>query len=335
MSVETVEAPVSTEAPVPAGLGLPTTPEASDARPEPPHPLETRQQAEADVEATKPVNIGKRHRVSDIATPKDVGTIRALAALVKDLKGDAPRVRELRNQLREALKSDDEPAVAKAAQAVRTEEAKPRTVALPEPVGDFAEPRPTIEQFANSDDPYRDYVKADLRWEDRREKHESAKTDAQKQFESFIREEQADVQRLAMSFSEKAEAFRKTTADYDALCQSTSTPVTDLLKRVVLETGPEAQYFLLKNPLVVDELNLLTDGKPMSPQAVASTQRILHARMSAGSTGAAPSRPIAIPPRPPSPVRTTAMSAPASAPSDDDDLDAHARHFGVGSRRRR
>ena len=93
----------------------------------------------------------------------------------------------------------------------------------------------------------------------------------------------------------------------------------------------------MKHPTLLDELILLTDGKAITSDAVATTQRILKTRLATGSAGAvAPSVPIKVAPKPPSPARTGPMTPSEKLPGDDDpDLDHHRKAFGVGGRRHR
>jgi hypothetical protein len=293
----------------------------ADNRPTPPHALER----------------GRRHRVRDIATPADVPVIRDLSATIKELTPvndeDRPRVAELRKKLRAALELDDAPVTPKV-------EAKPAERPLLPDVGDFNEPEPTIEQFADKDDPYGEQLKAWSRWDRKREAHEAKAAETKAQSEKFQRETVEQFNAKNAEYASHLTTFKASTPDYDAIMAQHASKGTPLLFHAILglgQDGPKTTYDLMKHPTLLDELILLTDGKAITSDAVATTQRILKTRLATGSAGAvAPSVPIKVAPKPPSPARTGPMTPSEKLPGDDDpDLDHHRKAFGVGGRRHR
>lgn len=319
--------PVSTPEPPPSPAitvdGIDPSAQAAqkaDDRPTPPHALEQR---------------ARKHRVKDIATPADVPKIRELSSLLKELtpadENDVPRVRELKAKFRAALEMDDAPKPA----------AKPSapTLTAPEPVSDFSEPEPTIEQFADKDDPYGEHLKAWSRWDRRKEAHDAKAEAAKADTERFQRQTQEEFQAKNAQYGQHLTAFKATTPDYDAVLAQHANKGTPILFHALLElgeSGPKVTYDLMKHPTLLDELILLTDGKPITSAAVATTQRILTTRLATGSAGAvAPSVPVKVAPKPPSPARTGPMTPSDKPPGDDADLDEHRRYYGVGGRRHR
>ncbi len=294
-----------------------------DDRPTPPHALEK----------------GRRHRVRDIATPADVPVIRDLSAAIKELTPvndeDRPRVAELRKKYRAALGLEDQDAAPKVEPVKPVESSRPSL----SDVGDFAEPEPTIEQFADKDDPYGAHQRALAGWDRRKEAHDAKAAETKAQAEKYQRESVEQFNAKNATYAQGVTAFKASTPDYDAVIAQHGSKGTPLLFNALLdfgEKGAQVAYNLMKHPTLLDELILMTDGKPTTSEAVATTQRILSTRLATGSAGAvAPSVPIKVAPKPPSPARTGPMTPSDKPPSDDSDLDAHRDFYGVGGRRRR
>jgi hypothetical protein len=324
--VQTTPTPEPVAPPVITSDGVDVAAEAAkkiETRPEPPHALEQR---------------SRKHRVRDIATPADVPVIRDLSATIKELtpanEADRPRVAELRKKLRAALEIDDAPVVTQAASAP-VELSRPSLDA----VGDFTEPEPTIEQFADKDDPYGEHLKAWSRWDRRKDAHEAKAGETKAQQERYQRESVEQFNAKNAAYAGHLTSFKATTPDYDAVLAQHANKGTPLLFHAILDLGdrgPKVTYDLMKHPTLLDELILLTDGKAITSEAVATTQRILSTRLATGSAGAvAPSVPVKVAPKPPSPARTGPMTPSDKAPGDDADLDEHRRYYGVGGRRHR
>lgn len=311
-----VEAPADPAVVVDAAVPQTDTTDVT-AKPEPAHPLEERQR-------------DRQPARKDRATPKDVPTIQALSGMIRELtakdEADAPRVAELRKKLRTAL--DLEPPAAKP-EPVRRQ-------APPVMPGDFAEPRPTIEQFADSDDPYGERLLALAAWDRRREAHEANRQYTQQQHARFQQEQHQVLQQLAQSYVQRVTAAKTRYADWDQVVTA-SQVVTPVMERAILSApnGEEMTYFLAKHPDILDDLVLQTAAVPVDDTSVALLQRRLNARLTAGTTGAAPTKPVLVAPRPPTPVRTGVMKTGETPPGDDADIDEHRRFYGVGSRRKR
>jgi hypothetical protein len=300
----------------------------ADDRPTPPHPLEEKR------------SYSRQHGRRAAATPDDVPVIRNLAALVKDLtpsnEADAPRVKELKAKVRAALELD--PPAAK-------DEPKPEPVKIappaapPPPVpGAFPDPEPQFADFMDkSADPYAAHLRALTAWDRKREAFESAQAQATTAQQAH---HQAQTARFEQAKSEYWERVKTAKAekyqDWDAV--TTGKPVTPLVNAALflLPNGEDATYFLAKNPDLLHELNLQSLSLPPTDISITLLHNRLSSRMAAGTTGAAPARPVLVAPRPPTPVKTGPMRASVeSPPGDDDDLSAHRAAYGVGGSRRR
>ncbi|MDQ1255777.1 MAG: hypothetical protein QG656_371 [Candidatus Hydrogenedentes bacterium] len=294
---------------------------SADGRVEPPHPLEQR-------------NLERKPARKDRATPKDVPTIQALSGVIRELTAkdekDAPRVAELRKKLREALEIESP-----APKAAPVQRAAPMPV--PQPVGEFADAEPNIDQFANEADQYAAYVRALARYDRKREDFEAKRQDSQRAIESHQRAQMESYQRSAQDYMARVTTAKTTKyPDWDRVVTDAQI-VTPVMTQAILSApnGEDFTYFLASHPDILDDLVLSTAATPVDDTSVALMQRRLNARLAAGTTGAAPTKPVVVAPRPPTPVRTGSMMTGETPPSDDADLDEHRKFYGVGARRRR
>ena len=278
-----------------------------------------------------------RHRArSQTAKPDDVEKITALTARLRDAEkaagieveredGESDRVYNLRRR-------------AVLAEALAKPKEHPKPVARPvAPPTQFAEAEPQIEQFANTADPYTAWLRATHAY-DRRKEAADAQSAQQTEFVQRAKAQAVENKRQAYAgFNTRVESFRATTPDYDAIVKTCEQPVTYLMETAMVNDADGARYAyeLAKNPVLHDEIFILTDNKPVTRETVASVQRLLKARIPqpAAVTGSAASvaRPLA--PRPPNPVRTVPSAHLPKAPSDTASLADHEAFYGIAKRR--
>jgi|SRR6266849_3525548 len=220
--------------------------------------------------------------------------------------GDVPRIQELTKKLREAEAERDALRARPLAPATTTSPAATDTV----PRGTSAAPTITATAEPKIDDfqEYGDFVKAQIDWsiaEARRQDRETA----QKEQESA---------KLTASWVERVDSAKAKYADFEqvALLAPTNIPQGSLIDAWILEdtTGADVLYTLQKDPAELRRILAL----PIFEQVKALSQialRLSPTRESAVKTGAATTTPRAPAPRPPTPVRTSAMPA-ADEPPD-------------------
>ncbi len=263
---------------------------------------------------------------------------------------ESPRIAELTKkyrtteQERDALKAENEALKAAkataapqtAVQAVSQEPPRTRQDAPGATNGAFSDPEPKLEDFAASEDPYGALLRAQGRWDRAKERFEE-----QQQAESTrsAREETELQARALASYNTRAVEFKKTHPDFDAVIEAA--PVVDLtpVMRAALlgsDNGPQFVYALAQHPDWQYEMHLLTDGKAVTDQAVASAQRMLNLRVQAASTGSVASPlPPPLVPKPPNPVRTGPMTTVVeTAETDTGTLASHAKKYVAPTRRR-
>jgi hypothetical protein len=252
---------------------------------------------------------------------------------------DVPRIAELTRRLRE---TEEKLAAreAKEAEAAKKIAPIPEKPKLPEPNAvQFTDKEPTIDDFNEAQDPYAAWLRAvgayDRkkeafdRYQERLKQHtESATKQHGEQFQQWTQARQAE-------HDARLGAYLKTAPDAVAMMEKIKDmPVTPIMVAAIelSEHGPQFMHTCSKYPELVDELYMLTDGKPvgdpLNNPLVASVQRRLLARMQAVGTGSA-AQPKIVPqaPRPPNPVRTAPQAPSDQLPGDDDSLEAHERAF--------
>jgi hypothetical protein len=219
-----------------------------------------------------------------------------------------------------------------AAQKSPTPKAEP-VFALPEPPRvPQGDPEPTIEQFADRDDPYGAWQRALAKWDRHQEALQASVGQQQQQFQQTAQQaeqywagvSQTHVQRLAALVARDPNAA--------SVLQSVKLQIPPLLDRSIMldENSADVALYLASHPSELDDFVLRTAAQPVTEQTVAITRRLLRQRMTAETTGSvAPSQPLPTPPSPPNPVRTGAIRS-ADAPPGDDSMSiaAHERFFG-------
>lgn len=249
---------------------------------------------------------------------------------------DVPRIKELTRKLREAEeKLAAAITVTPARATVETVApshplASPSAPAVPAPAGEkFTFPAYDAWEAQNPGKSWDDWTDAKL---EARDVWRDAKL--QQQWQSQQTEQQKAVKLQAIT--SQINAFRVKAPDYDQVIDAVKGEQPPELLMAALLDGdnfPELVYYLAKHPVERHEMHLITDGKPITIQHVASVRRILEARMQAGTTGAAaPADPIKRQPRPPTPVRTGPMQTGTEPPGDGASL---AEHEAFYTRKRR
>lgn len=296
---------------------------SADGRVEPPHPLEERQQ-------------DRRPAKKDRATPKDVPTIQALSSVIRELtvkdEKDAPRVAELRQKLRAAMALDADPAP----KSIEPKRDVPMPVQAAPIPGEFAESEPTIEQFQNEIDPYAAWLRACNRYDRRKETHDANRAHAKTQSDLAQSEQLKNWNQTLTDHAARIQHAKTTKyTDWDTVVSGVQT--TNFMNDVIasMPNSADVIYSLAKDKNSLEELTLLSMSLPVTPDSVALLQRRMNARLGAVTAGAAPTKPVLVAPRPPTPARTGVMTTGETPPGDDSDLEAHKRAYGVGARRRR
>lgn len=246
---------------------------------------------------------------------------------------DAPRIAELTRLRREAERERDEWKARAEARASREEPAVDRRQPAPERFPKF---EAWIQQAGNTEKDFDD-------WLDARDDHRRA-------LDRAADARAADATRVSeaeRAFAGKLDAAREKYPDFDDVVDGT-TPVSMVLQRAILEVGPDAAYWLATHDKEREELtaeSLVHPNNPAFGAAVAGMRRYLRtlvaseqrssppSRMAAGSTGAAPASVPKPAPKPPTPVRTSALRDADAPPGDDDGLAAHERAYGPKRRR--
>lgn len=303
----------------------------ADTPTEPPHPFDD----PADKEARDTFTRGRKPARKDKATPADVPVIKELSSLIRTLKSpadaDAPRVQALKKQLREALEIPDVPVKAESSKEAVAPSAAP--LHPPQP---FTDKEPALDDFAGQEDPYLAHARALAAYDRRKEAADAQQAWYQQEAQRLQQAAEREHQQKVEQFQQRVTAAKASKyPDWDTVVAGKD--ATALLNEAILglPNGEDAIYYLGKHSDVLDELNLQSYALPRTPHSVALLQRRLSARLTAGPTGAAPTRPVLVAPRPPTPVRTAPMTTAEPADDDSDDLDAHARKYGIGGRRRR
>lgn len=298
-----------------------------DERPTPPHAIEEQRERRR--------TYTREHGRKAAASPDDLPAIRSLAALVKELTpandADAPRVKELRSKVRAALELDSPKPEPKAEPAVKAE---PAPITPPAP---FTDKEPTLDDFVGkADDPYAAQVRAAADFDRRKAEHDRQQAETDR---LVAARQEADAQAWQRTVDDHNQRVTKAAEKYpDWQTVVTGKQATPMLNHAIIAmpNGEEATWFLAHNPDLLTELNLQSLALPSHPTSVGLLQQRISSRMAAGSTGAAPARPVLVAPRPPTPVRTGPMRASVDRPpGDDDDLSAHRQAYGVGGSRRR
>lgn len=255
---------------------------------------------------------------------------KAKKTLVREVIDQRKVVRALKEQVEQYTKTQ---------QAPKPSGPKPVYEVPKVPTGEFVDEQPKLEQFADSEDPYGDWILARSEWSARKREHENVRQHQQSHINSMSRQQAEYWQGVESAHNQKLQArmasnpaLLQAMADAGRLVQYGS-----LLDRAIValdNRSVDVAEYLATNPAVLDEFVLLTDGKPVNEQTVATVRRLLLQRMPAETTGAvAPSPVLPITPRPPTPVRTGATRTGTEPPADGaSSISEHARHYAPKAR---
>jgi hypothetical protein len=245
---------------------------------------------------------------------------------------DVPRIKELTAKWRDAERRLEE--LQQRQQRLEKFATDPVPVPQQTPTSGFTKPKPLIEQFNDQDDPLEAWNLALIDWADDRRQFErarnqnvtetrTAETEARAAHEAWFTETRA-------AYAAKEAAFAAKQPNYRAAVDAVTAPTTPLLHQALLmsDNGPELVYYLATHPSVYDEMLLLTDGKQISEQTVALTQRQLAARSQAAHTGSAAAFVARSTPKPPNPVRTGPMPPADDPPGETSSIADHQRYYG-------
>lgn len=237
---------------------------------------------------------------------------------------DVPRIQELTKKWR-AEETARKALEAKHADLEAQIAALKKPAETPKPFDDKA---PKLEDFEKEDDPYGAFITAKVRYDLKKEQATAAQTDHQ---QAEQERQRADVAKVQKAYFDRAQAFAKTTVDFDAVVSKSTTPTTPLLTAALLrdERGPEFVYTLARRPELLAELNFLTRGQDVSEDALADLRRVLASRISGASTGSPVTASTSYtPPKPPNPVRTGPIQTVDAPPEQPTSIADHAKYFG-------
>lgn len=284
-----------------------------------------------DAELDKIAEVGKRrHRAkSQQAGPEDV-----------------PRIRELTKKLRE---TEDRLKEVEARTAPKPAEApKPRLRELPKVEETaFTKADPKLEDFADQPDPYAAWMEAKFDHKLEKREFEANQARAKQEVESVRGHNQAEMRQWfetrAKDFGGRLDGLIQEQPEAKQILEAAqSLPLTEAMHAALLfdQRGERVMLHIAQNldalQSQMDELYLLTDGKPVTETLVALVQRRMNGWMHAAGTGsAAPALVRMTPaPRPPNPVRTAPSKPIDGPPADDSPLSEHEKAFPVQGRRR-
>lgn len=168
----------------------------------------------------------------------------------------------------------------------------------------FTEAEPKLEQFAGSDDQYRDFLRALARYDARKDAFEQKQASQKTQAETDAVARDANfktfIESKRVAHDTRLNDFVKSNpAALDTLKAAGDLPLTPLMYAAIEldDNGPAFMMELAQHPELVDELVLQTANQPvfdrnrnMNP-LVSILQRKLTTRLGAADTGSAPKRP--------------------------------------------
>lgn len=334
-----------TETPV----SQPAQPVAEVAVVEAPKELTVKEHAAISREQSLPIE-PKRRRPEDQARPEEVEEIGTLTARLREAEkvtgitrkpNESNRLYNLRMQteLAERLRDAGKQKAVEQPRAART---------APEPVVDFKEPAPTLEQFKDEADPADAYFRALARHEYRKEQHEAKKTEAtthEKALEAHQRQWWTD---RASEHTTRLNDYLKANPTSIAADGKTQISTQEKFNAIgdkplshvmfgAIQIHPESAKMMMRladDPDLHDELFLLTDGKPIgdptrNPLIAIVQRRLLTKAQTVQQPERSPASSWKPPAPPPTPVRTqpTAIATSPDKESGPTSIMSHARKF--------
>ncbi len=268
----------------------------------------------------------------------DKGQFRKRAKSQEAKPGDAPRIQELTKNWRaaeaerDAMRAELEQVRRQLPAAAAPSGPPVLPLAAPAasvPAGTFPTPPPKPEDFLKEDDPYGAHLLAQGEWRAEKRQWEAQQ---KQQAETVTTAAERATQEAQQAYQTRVTAFAKAHPDFTTtLAALNDAPPSPPLLEVAIKTadnGPELVYTLAQRPDLYYEMHLLTDGRTVSKDNVASLQRLLTRRVADAPTGSSPS-PLTTPsvPRPPNPVRTGPLKTGDDPPDDAASLEAHEQYF--------
>lgn len=204
----------------------------------------------------------------------------------------------------------------------------------------FTEQEPKLEDFADQADPYLALNRALAAYDRKKERFEQQQESAKKEAETAQSHNHEQMRQFfatkAQDFGGRLSALMQREPDAVKLFETIQqTPLTDVMHAAFMldPKGEDVMLHIAKNFATLqgelDDLYMLTDGKPVSQGFVALVQRRMHRWMQdAKTTGSSAPAHVSIAPRPPNPVRTAAMKPADTPPSDEGSLADHESYYG-------
>jgi len=275
------------------------------------------------------VNQPQRHRAqSQKATPADVPRIAELTKKWREEQETRTRLEKELNELRAAAKA---PVSAPEPSAKTT---LPATSIKEDTGNAFPEREPSIEDFRDKDDPYSAWVRATAAWDRRRETWEAKQAEAAETAAKQAAASQQTYHTELTTHQSRVAEYIKTKPDLlPKLQEMSSRDIPELLFKAIigLDNSPQVLDILVSDPVFLDDMHLLADGKSVTDANVALMRRRLSAQVSrsqAGTTGSAATMPAASQaPRPPNPVRTGPMKQGDEPPGEGHSVADHRKHY--------
>jgi hypothetical protein len=274
-------------------------------------PVETAPPSPAPDAATGPAP-----KAEDSAIRDHQGKFRHRAESQKATAADVPRIQKLTANWRQA----EERAAQLESRLAAIEKAQPKppdpaelifkAPAAESDAPQFTEPEPQLDDFADHSDPYGAWLRATAKYDRKREAWEAEHATSGSKREQ---QQHEAIQTIQARYSERLAHFIEKTPDFSAKLQSMGDREIPSLASATIQmadNGPELLYALLQQPLLLDELFLMTEGKPVSQTTVETTRRWLASKVQAAApvaTGSAALPRFTPAPRPPNPVRTSAV----------------------------
>ena len=252
---------------------------------------------------------GRYRKAAERAGPKDVGRINALTRKLRTAEEELQRVR---------------------AQVPQTPPPAPPPQMAAEP---------TIEQFADRDDPYGAWQRALATWDRTRERVDEQTYQYQQRMQQHQYQQQQAQGAISAAHQQRILAAAAADPTVSARLSQVTEYIPQSLDEAIMLDNDSANValFLADHQPVLDELTLLAAMQPYSSAVVGKIQRVLRQRMNAAGSGSASASPLFVPaPRPPNPLLTALINTGADmVPSDDNmSLEAHEKAFPVRRRRR-
>lgn len=257
---------------------------------------------------------------------------------------DVPRIAELTKNWRtteeRALKAEKE--LAELREQIKPKPPRPQLRDVPKvETSAFTEQEPKLEDFADQADPYASWNRALAAYDRKKERFDEQQASAKKDAESAQTHNTEQMRQFfaakSRDFGGRLHALMQREPDSVKLFEAVQqTPLTDVMHAAIMldPRGEELMLHLAKNFQTLqgelDDLYMLTDGKPVSEGFVALVQRRMHrwTQDAKAPTGSSAPAPVTLAPRPPNPVRTAAMKTADTPPGDEGSLADHEQYFG-------